>query len=110
VGRLTDALRPITAIGVEWWTVQAGPSIDNIVIGRSKKALDLFANSSSMAKVRKEDQLYIERVTGQSNDKSSKALPTWTFVAVGAWGVGVVVLMIVFKCCCIAPQTKPKNE
>jgi hypothetical protein len=95
---------------VEWWTGQAGPSIDNIVIGRSKKALDLFANSSSMAKVRKEDQLYIEMVTGQSGDKSSKDLQTWKFVAVGAFVVGVVVLMIVFKCCCSAPQTKPKKE
>ncbi len=58
--RPTEAIKPLTAIGIEWWTVQKNAAVDNIVIGRSKKALDSFAEAASMAKVEAEQAMYMK--------------------------------------------------
>ncbi len=108
--RPSIALKPITAIGVEWWTVQKNAAIDNIVIGRSKKALDAFAEAASMAKVEGEQSMYHKMLSGGGGAPEQKPLQVWKFAVVGGFVASIVVLIIVLKCCCGATEAKPKRD
>merc|ERR1711991_767822 len=100
--RPTDAIKPITAIGIEWWTVQKDASIDNIVIGRSRRSLDEFARATAMVKSEEEMRLFMQMMSGQqgpSGDIEAPTLKPWKFVATGAFIVGIFVLILVLRRC-----------
>jgi calnexin len=40
-----NTLDPLTAIGIEWWSLHGYSGIDNLVIGRSKRALGSHYNA-----------------------------------------------------------------
>merc|ERR1712000_548654 len=107
--RPTEKIAPISAIGVDWWTTQKDTSIDNILIGRSKKALDAFAKLTSMVKVEGEKAEYMKRVSGPPPPES-RPLQTWKFVAVGGFVVGIVAIFIIMRVCCSAQGAKKAKK
>ncbi len=107
--RPTAAFKPFTAIGIEWWTTQVNAQVDNILIGRSKKSLDAFAEAASLAKVQGENELYMKALLGGGRPEE-KPLQPWKFIAVGGFVLTIVILIVVLKCFCGGGNDKPKKD
>ena len=95
----TKALLPITAICIEWWLINPEIALDNIVIGRNKRALDIYAHKTSLRKGIYEDKMYLDDLMGEKKRKSeaesAKPVPFewWRLAVVGS---GIIAIISVF--------------
>ena len=108
--RPTADIAPLTAIGFDLWTVVAGISIDNIVIGRSKRALDAFALATAMPKAKGELESLMKSYKGAEKPPQS-LFQQWKFIGLTIFVVLIVAFVVIRKCFCGSSSVeKTKKE